>query len=69
MTTTVHPPQSPPLGAVLDPVLDRAATEMDAFRSGPKLVRYKRSVHGGTEPVTELDLHLKDLMTTALEQA
>ncbi|MET7606260.1 inositol monophosphatase family protein [Streptomyces avermitilis] len=59
----------PPLAAVLDPVLDQATSEIEAFRSGPELVRFKRSVHGGMEPVTELDLRLQDLITAALEQA
>ncbi|MCX4681477.1 hypothetical protein OG413_40475 [Streptomyces sp. NBC_01433] len=61
--------EGPSLGAVLDPVLDRAASEIEAFQSGPELVRFKHSVHGGMEPVTELDLRIQDLITTALEQA
>ncbi|MCX4827067.1 hypothetical protein OG883_46370 [Streptomyces sp. NBC_01142] len=63
------PPQDPPLGAVLDRVLDQAGSEIEAFTRGPELVRFKRSVHGGIEPVTELDLRLQDLITTALEKA
>ncbi|MEV7465381.1 inositol monophosphatase family protein [Streptomyces kronopolitis] len=59
------------LADVLHPVLDEAAGEIAAFRSRDpaQVVRHKRSVHGGTEPVTELDLRLQDMLTDALRKA
>ncbi|MFF8917846.1 inositol monophosphatase family protein [Streptomyces sp. NPDC015032] len=63
------PARDPSLEAVLGPVLDEATAEIEAFRKGPALIRFKPSIHGGMEPVTELDLRLQDLITAALGQA
>ncbi|MER8119043.1 hypothetical protein [Streptomyces sp. NPDC094031] len=67
--TTAHD-KLPSLAAVLGPVLDEAAAEIDAFRRrDPGLRRHASSAHAGAEPVTELTLRLQDMLTGALTGA
>ncbi|MFD3422405.1 inositol monophosphatase family protein [Streptomyces decoyicus] len=69
-----HPPPPQPtagplLGRVLRQTLDACRQDIAAFRKAPGGVRDKPSVHGGREPVTDLDLTLQDRLTAVLARA
>ncbi|MGH3899606.1 MAG: inositol monophosphatase family protein [Pseudonocardiaceae bacterium] len=57
-----HPLLAQPLASWLDRCRELAA----AFQPGPEEARRKRNVHGGQEPVTELDLHVQELISGRL---
>ncbi|MFF9785723.1 inositol monophosphatase family protein [Streptomyces nigrescens] len=70
------PDQPPPqpvagtlLGRVLRQTLDACRQDIAAFRKAPGAARDKLSVHGGREPVTDLDLALQDRITNVLARA
>jgi fructose-1,6-bisphosphatase/inositol monophosphatase family enzyme len=46
--------------------LDRCRELATTFRPGSGPARRKRNIHGGTEPVTDLDLHIQELICDAL---
>ncbi|MFF3730711.1 inositol monophosphatase family protein [Streptomyces sp. NPDC002476] len=57
------------LERALRPALDTCRQDIARFRAAPAPARDKASVHGGHEPVTDLDLTLQDRLTTELGRA
>ncbi|MFJ4741164.1 inositol monophosphatase family protein [Streptomyces sp. NPDC088775] len=59
----------PQLTRALHTVLDTCRQDIAAFRTAPARPWDKPSVHGGREPVTELDLILQERLTAVLGRA
>lgn len=64
---TDHP--DPALNEVLDTVLHDCHAAIIRWRANPTPVHSKRNLRGEREPVTDLDLHVQELLTSRLRTA
>lgn len=60
------PDDHPPLAQSLASCLDRCRELTAAFRAGPEPARRKHNIHGGQEPVTDVDVHIQELISGRL---
>jgi fructose-1,6-bisphosphatase/inositol monophosphatase family enzyme len=60
---------SPALWRVLDESLTLCRSKIVSFQQNPTPAWFKRNIHGHSEPVTDLDCDLQDVLTGALQRA